>query len=134
FVRKLVIVLTLALALLAPVAAQAHPLGNFTINRFARVEVAGHRLYARYVLDLAEIPTYEARQQGVDAGTYAARIARTLHVSLDGKPAVLTPVAHALAFPLGVGGLHTMRLEVILRGPTVAGHGRPTVRHPNYRG
>jgi ABC-type nickel/cobalt efflux system permease component RcnA len=133
-VKKLVIALALAVALLAPVAAQAHPLGNFTINRFARVEVAGHRLYARYVLDLAEIPTYEARQQGVDAGTYAARIARALHVSLDGKPAVLTPVAHALAFPLGVGGLHTMRLEVILRGPTVAGPGRLTVRDTNYSG
>jgi ABC-type nickel/cobalt efflux system permease component RcnA len=133
-VKKLVIGLALAVALLAPIAAQAHPLGNFTINRFARVEVAGHRLYARYVLDLAEIPTYEARQQGVDAGTYAARIARALHVSLDGKPAVLTPVAHALAFPLGVGGLHTMRLEVILRGPTVAGPGRLTVRDTNYSG
>ncbi len=132
--KKLVIGLALAVALLAPIAAQAHPLGNFTINRFARVEVAGHRLYARYVLDLAEIPTYEARQQGVDAGTYAARIARALHVSLDGKPVALTPVAHALAFPLGVGGLHTMRLEVILRGPTVAGPVRLTVRDTNYSG
>jgi nickel/cobalt exporter len=133
-VKKLVIALALAVALLAPVAAQAHPLGNFTINRFARVEVAGHRLYARYVVDLAEIPTYEARQQGVDAGTYAARIARALHVSLDGKPVALAPVAHALAFPLGVGGLHTMRLEVILRGPAVAGPGRLTVRDTNYSG
>ena len=40
--RKLVVLASLALALLAPVAAQAHPLGNFTINHFARVEVAGH--------------------------------------------------------------------------------------------
>ena len=27
--------------------AAAHPLGNFTINRFSRVEVSGHRLYVR---------------------------------------------------------------------------------------
>ena len=130
--KKLVVILGLAAALLAPAAAQAHPLGNFTINRFARVEVAGDRHYARYVLDLAEIPTFEARQQGVDAGAYAARIARGLHVSLDGNPVVLTPVAHSLAFPPGAGGLHTMRLEVILRGPAVAGDVRLTVRDTSY--
>jgi nickel/cobalt transporter (NicO) family protein len=56
-VKKLLVVLVAATALLVPAAASAHPLGNFTINRFARVEVAGHRVYVRYVLDLAEIPT-----------------------------------------------------------------------------
>ncbi|MGZ4333632.1 MAG: hypothetical protein ACXVRJ_05100, partial [Gaiellaceae bacterium] len=71
--RRIVFALVLAAALLAPVAASAHPHGNFTINRFARVEVAGHRLYVRYVLDLAEIPAYQARQQGVDGGVYARR-------------------------------------------------------------
>src|SRR5439155_4515576 len=72
-----------ALALLAGLAAlafcasaAAHPLGNFTINRFSRVEVSGHRLYVRYVLDMAEIPTFQARQAGgIDAGVYAGRIA-----------------------------------------------------------
>ena len=39
--------------------ASAHPLGNFTVNRFARVEVAGDRLYVRYVVDMAEIPTLQ---------------------------------------------------------------------------
>jgi nickel/cobalt transporter (NicO) family protein len=131
-VRRLLVLLGLAFALVAPMAAQAHPLGNFTINRFARVEVAGHRLYVRYVLDLAEIPTYQARQQGVDAGAYARRIARGLHVTLDGRPVGLLPVARALAFPRGVGGLHTMRLEVILRGPAVEAPGRLAVHDTNY--
>src|SRR5581483_11152498 len=110
----------------------AHPLGNFTINRFARVEVAGDRLYARYVLDMAEIPTYQAREQGVDPTVYAQRLARGLHVALGGRPVVLVPVAHVLAFPKGVAGLHTMRLEVILRGPTVAGSEQLTVHDTNY--
>jgi nickel/cobalt exporter len=117
--KKLLSLGALAAALLAPAAAQAHPLGNFTVNRFARVEVAGHRLYVRYVLDLAEIPTYQARQHGVDPDAYARRIAAGLHVTLDGRAAALTPVAHALAFPRGVGGLHTLRLQVIYRGPRV---------------
>ena len=68
--KKLVVLVVLAAALLAPVAAQAHPLGNFTINRFARVEVSGHRLYVRYVLDLAEIPTFQARQRGTGAPSH----------------------------------------------------------------
>ena len=62
--KKLVLLAGLVVALAAPAAASAHPLGNFTINRFSRVEVSGPRLYVRYVLDLAEIPTYQARRQG----------------------------------------------------------------------
>src|SRR5438105_3456833 len=89
----------------ATTSSHGHSRGNFTINRFARIEVSGHRLYARYVLDMAEIPTFQARQQGIDPSTYARRLARGLHVELDGRPAALVPVAHALAFPRGVGGL-----------------------------
>jgi nickel/cobalt exporter len=94
--RKLVLLAAAVCALAVTAAASAHPLGNFTINRFARVEVAGDRLYVRYVLDMAEIPTYEARQQGVDPRAYAARLARGLRVSLDGRPVALVPVGHAL--------------------------------------
>jgi ABC-type nickel/cobalt efflux system permease component RcnA len=132
--KKLFVLLALGCVFLLPATAQAHPLGNFTINHFARVEVAGHRLYVRYVLDLAEIPTYQARQQGVDPAAYARRISRGLHVTLDGRAATLTPVRHALAFPRGVAGLHTMRLEVILRGPAVTGHEQLAVHDANYAG
>jgi len=131
-VKRLVLIAALALALLAPVAAQAHPLGNFTINRFARIEVSGHTLYVRYVLDLAEIPTYQARAQGVDADAFAHRIAAGFHVTLGGRAVSLRPVARALAFPRGVGGLHTMRLELILRGPAVRSREIVVVHDTNY--
>jgi nickel/cobalt exporter len=133
-VKKLLVALVAAAALVAPAAASAHPLGNFTINRFARVEVAGHQLYVRYVLDLAEIPTYQARQDGVDPAVYARRVARGLRVAVDGRAVTLRPVARALAFPRGVAGLHTMRLELILRGPRVAGTESLVVRDTNYAG
>ena len=115
--KRIVLLGVVAAALLGAAAAHAHPLGNFTVNRFARVQVAGDRLYVRYVLDLAEIPTYQAKP--IDAGVYARRIAARLHVSLGGRRVALQPVAHRLAYPLGVAGLHTARLEVILRGPLV---------------
>jgi nickel/cobalt exporter len=133
-VKKLLVVLVAAAALLAPAVASAHPLGNFTINRFARVEVAGHQLYVRYVLDLAEIPTYQARQDGVDPAVYARRVARGLRVTVDGRAVTLQPVARALAFPRGVAGLHTMRLELILRGPQVTGTESLAVHDTNYAG
>jgi nickel/cobalt exporter len=117
-------------ALLGAAAAQAHPLGNFTINRFARVDVAGDRLYVRYVLDLAEIPTYQLRP--IDADAYSRRLADGLDVSLAGRRVVLQPIAHRLAYPLGVAGLHTTRLEVILRGPLVRTSEQLVVRDTNY--
>jgi len=116
-VKRIVLLGAVAAALLGAAAAHAHPLGNFTVNRFARVEVAGDRLYVRYVLDLAEIPTYQAKP--IDARAYARRLAAGLDVSLNGRRVVLQPVSHRLAYPVGVAGLHTARLEVILRGPLV---------------
>ncbi|HWJ31586.1 MAG TPA: sulfite exporter TauE/SafE family protein [Gaiellaceae bacterium] len=132
--KKLLLVLAAAAALLAPAVASAHPLGNFTINRFARVEVAGHQLYVRYVIDLGEIPTYQARQDGVSPAVYAQRIARNVRVTVGGRAVELRPVARALAFPRGVAGLHTMRFEVILRGPTIEGTEELTVHDTNYAG
>ena len=64
---------------------QAHPLGNFTINRYSRVEPSGDRLYVLYVLDLAEIPTFQARAAGAAEGeaAYAAAPRRRDRRDLD---------------------------------------------------
>jgi ABC-type nickel/cobalt efflux system permease component RcnA len=114
-------------------SAGAHPLGNFTINRFSRVEVSGHRLYVRYVLDMAEIPTFQARQAGgIDGGAYGRRIAAGARLTVDGRPVRLVPITTALAFPKGAGGLHTTRLELILRGPRIAKPSHIAYRDTNY--
>jgi nickel/cobalt transporter (NicO) family protein len=128
--KKLVLLAGLVVALAAPAAASAHPLGNFTINRFSRVEVSGPRLYVRYVLDLAEIATFQAGR--IDAESYARRIARGVRLTVNGRPARLVPGAHALAHPPGAGGLRTTRLEVVLRGPRLAGPVTVTYRDTNY--
>jgi len=129
--RKLVVVLFALAALVAPAAAAAHPLGNFTVNRFSRVEVSGPRLYVRYVLDLAEIPTYQAGR--IDTRTYAREIAQNARLSVGGKPAALRPVRTRLAHPRGAGGLDTTRLEVVLAGPRLDGTSRIAYRDGNYR-
>jgi ABC-type nickel/cobalt efflux system permease component RcnA len=113
--RALLGCLLLVLALAAPSAALAHPLGNFTINRFSRIEVRGDRLYALYVLDMAEIPTYQAGT--IDRTKLARRIARGVELRVAGRRTALAPVRDALAHPPGAGGLPTTRLEIVLRGP-----------------
>jgi nickel/cobalt exporter len=130
--RRLVLIVAALAALAGPATATAHPLGNFTVNRFSRIEVADHRVYVLYVLDLAEIPTYQAGR--IDARTYGRRIATGAKLELDGRAATLTPAAVALAHPRGAGGLRTTRLEVLLKGPRLERNVFFRYRDANYAG
>ena len=119
---KRIFLLAVAVAALAlPAAALAHPLGNFTINRYSRIEPSGGRIYVLYVLDMAEIPTFQAKStvSAEGTGAYAQRLAtsigRGLELSVDGRAVPLHAFRHALAFPPGQAGLHTTRLEAVYR-------------------
>jgi nickel/cobalt transporter (NicO) family protein len=129
-VRRLLVAAAAVAALVWPAVASAHPLGNFTVNRFSRIEVAGPRVYVRYVLDLAEIPTFQAGR--IDSRAYARRIAHGAELTVDGRRARLIPLETALAHPPGAGGLRTTRFEVILRGPRLRGRSAVTYRDRNY--
>ena len=43
-------------------ALHAHPMGNFSVNHYARLEPGANGLTITYVLDLAELPTTELIQ------------------------------------------------------------------------
>jgi ABC-type nickel/cobalt efflux system permease component RcnA len=110
-------VVLLALAALAlPGGAAAHPLGNFTVNHYAGIELAGNRAYVHLVLDLAEIPTFQAGDR-VRAPGYAAGLARELELRLDGKRVALRPVSRRLDTRKGAGGLPTLRFEAVYAAP-----------------
>jgi ABC-type nickel/cobalt efflux system permease component RcnA len=139
--KKLLVVVAALVAFLSFVAAaDAHPLGNFTINRYSRVEPSGNRLYVLYVLDMAEIPTFQAKPD-VDAkgeAAYATALAASLagHVeaTIGGRPVELRPVEHVLAFPPGQAGLRTTRLEVLLSSPPLGRGGALIYADHNYAG
>ncbi|MEO6203771.1 MAG: hypothetical protein ABIO67_00065, partial [Mycobacteriales bacterium] len=60
--RTLAVVLVgTALALLPAAPASAHPLGNFTVNTADRIIVVDGGVEVLHVVDLAEIPTVQAR-------------------------------------------------------------------------
>jgi nickel/cobalt transporter (NicO) family protein len=140
-VKRLVVFLVAAAALILPATASAHPLGNFTINHYSRVQPSGDRVYVLYVLDLAEIPTFRARQTMTSLGGYASatsrEVAGELQLDVRRKHVPLTPVEHAIALPPGIGGLKTLRLEVVLRSPRIVRADRPLTlayRDDTFRG
>ena len=138
--KRLTLFAVAFLALAVTASANAHPLGNFTINRYSRVQPSGDRLYVLYVLDLAEIPTVQARPELRAEGetAYAARLARTIgrHLDLrvDGRRSALTPLRRVLAFPPGQAGLRTTRLEIVFAGPKLSGQSTVSYRDGNYPG
>jgi len=100
--------------LLAPATASAHPLGNFTVNRYAGIEIAGSEIYVRYALDLAEIPAYQLEGNLRTPG-YANRLAKRLELSLDGRRVPLRVVEQRVTSRPGAGGLKTLRFDVVYR-------------------
>jgi ABC-type nickel/cobalt efflux system permease component RcnA len=107
--RGCVIALVTLCHLLLPAVASAHPLGNFTVNHFSRLQVAGDRIYVRYAVDMAEIPTL----QHVPLST------RGLALTVDGRAAPLRVTRTSLAHPRGAAGLRTTRFQAILVGPRI---------------
>ena len=116
-----------ALALVAPALVSAHPMGNFSISHYAAIHVEPEWVRVHYLLDLAEIPTFQVLQAdglppepehpGVRA--YLARAAETLAdglaLELDGRRLALRGEATELIFPPGAGGLPTLKLRVVYR-------------------
>jgi len=121
-VLRVSVACALALAVLAPAAA-AHPLGNFTVNHVARVAISDDRVDVRYILDEAEIPTFQQRRLS-DADVVQrtrTEIARGLRLSVDGRRVPLRPGPLArLTHPPGQGGLTTTRLELEFSAPVAA--------------
>ena len=135
--RSVFAVLLALVALSIAAIASAHPLGNFTISRYSAVTLAAESAGVHYIIDMAEIPTYQERQtidtdgNGViSAGEEAAylatavpMLAANLHLDVDGTAVPLMPQRHVLTFPPGQGDLPTLRLEVWLLAGLPAGDG-----------
>ncbi len=123
--HKRLLVAAACLALLVamrPTAAAAHPLGNFSVNLHSHIVVGSAGVDLRYVVDMAEIPTFQewggvtpGRQEQV---SYLERTAATLRdglrLEIDGVPSPLALQDATIAFPAGQGGLSTTRIELEL--------------------
>ncbi|WP_327595601.1 nickel transporter [Streptomyces chartreusis] len=112
-----------ALALFASPPASAHPLGNFTVNRYDGLVVAPGELRVHHVEDLAEIPATQAKPDIEKAGMTAwARqrcetAARGSEVTVDGRTVELNLKSSQARVRPGQAGLDTLRVECRLSAP-----------------
>ncbi|MFC9280416.1 nickel transporter [Streptomyces collinus] len=141
-------VLTAACALLlVPAgAASAHPLGNFTVNRYDGLVTAPGQVRIDHVEDLAEIPATQAgpavRRLGLPAwaGQRCAEAARDSRLTVSGRPVTLAPGSARAALRPGQAGLHTLRVECRFTAPlprgeavTVGFHSAGATGGPGWR-
>jgi nickel/cobalt exporter len=115
-------------ASLIPREAQAHPLGNFTINHYSSLEFAEETARITYVLDFAEIPTLQQKAR-LDANGDGELSDEESNAYLDAEmPSLVEGIrlrAGDEVLPLevldrsaeyrpGQGGLPTLRVETHL--------------------
>jgi nickel/cobalt transporter (NicO) family protein len=132
-----------------PASAAAHPLGNFSVNHLSQVRISEDRVEVHYILDQAEIPTFQDVQRfdadgdgeiaGAERGPFLeqklAEIAPQLELSANGRPLPLgAPRETSLTFPPGQGGLPVTRIEADFLAPLPAGATRVELRDGTYEG
>lgn len=122
---KLIFLALLALTILAlPATAFAHPLGNFTVNQYSRIEVGAAGVNVYFVLDMAEIPTFQEKdlidqdkngqlsqdEQNRYTAAKVKQLLSNLKLAINGAPVEMKAVSNNLSFIAGQGGLQTLRL------------------------
>ena len=108
---------TALVAVMAAPAAHAHPLGNFSINHITEVEVSADEVQALYILDQAEIPTFQERGSSPAAvlERKRAEVGRGLTLHVDGRKVPLRfSGSGRVTFLPGQGGLRVTRVELPL--------------------
>ncbi len=136
--------------ILSPASAPAHPLGNFSISQYTGIRISPDRIELRYVVDLAEIPTYQEIQATrivpeVGHPSLEAYLARKLDtlkeglfLEVDGRRLSLHVESSEVIFPPGAGGMPTMKLGAVFRTKlpetTAPGARRLTYRDGNFPG
>ena len=117
-VRRSFLVAALGLVtLLTPSFVFAHPLGNFTINHLSELRIRNGTVRLRYVLDMAEIPTFTVARAADPSGkisppelaawsaAHAVETARELNLTVDGRSVPLQLESETSRLRPGAGGL-----------------------------
>src|SRR5262245_27683254 len=96
--RFLIVGLLVLMLLAFTGSGAAHPLGNFSISQYTALRIAGYEVELRYLIDMAEIPTFqEIQENGIvptagdgSLNTYLQRKAELLRdglvLEVNGKP------------------------------------------------
>lgn len=111
----------------------AHPMGNFSVSHYARFEPKAGSVDILYVLDLAELPTFDLlRQWGLERSSPPAQLtgkatqqarewAKHLDIRANGKAVVPKFVSASYAIADGAGDLPIIRITSRLRADAAPG-------------
>jgi ABC-type nickel/cobalt efflux system permease component RcnA len=125
FRRFTVVLLTLLITFIFVPVAFAHPLGNFTINQYVGLNVSHDAVMINYILDMAEIPAFQeiaafdsngnGQPDSSESAIYHANRCASLRPDLNllqnNRSLTLILTSSSVEFPIGVGGLPTLRLN-----------------------
>ena len=102
----------------------AHPLGNFTISHYTRLELTAERVYLRYIIDMAEISTFqefevidtnknrapEKQELEVYGQQVAPQYAERLQLSIDDVSIPVRVERQQVLWQLDEGGFPNLRI------------------------
>ncbi len=144
------IVISTVVGLIVAMSAMAHPLGNFSVNQFAKIEVAASEIKIRQVLDMAEIPTVgelrnvdtnaDGKYSDEELNAYAAAISpqylANIAVNVNGETMPLNVASAKAELRAGAGDLSILRVVWDLTSPVPNGakDGKVTYTNKNYEG
>jgi len=147
---RILTVVVFAAVLLTAKTIAAHPMGNFSISRYAAIRFEKDAVEIRYIVDMAEIPAFqEIQENGIfpDSGgpTLTSYLAEKIEVlkeglvlMIDGRRLVLRAESQEAIFPPGAGGLPTMKIGALYKASVekIAPDGRRTLyyRDDNFAG
>ena len=114
-----------------PTPSTAHPMGNFSISRYAGITIEGRFVEVRYFIDMAEIPTFQEMQQNsmvaqsADSrvqsylSSQAEAFRKNLLVTLNGQPLSLETTSQDILFSPGAGNLPTMKFGLVVPSTSI---------------
>ncbi len=112
--RLLLVLLFAAIAVLGfGRPAGAHPLGNFSVNELAALDLRPDRVDVAVTVDLAELPTLQEKPGPSSCQDFAGAFA----VTVDGQRLMWTVRAGEIALTPGSAGLSTSRFSCTLTAP-----------------
>jgi nickel/cobalt exporter len=126
-ILRLALLLIAGCSVIAPRELAAHPMGNFSVSHFAGLRIEAGAVELRYMLDMAEIPTFQEMQAtGIASrpddpqvlaylGRKVEALKSALVLSLNGRPLSLDIVSANVIFPPGAGNLPTLKIGVLYR-------------------
>jgi nickel/cobalt transporter (NicO) family protein len=140
------ILITSVMVLAFAAFASAHPLGNFSINQYSRIEVGKSELRIRQVIDMAEIPTFQetpaidtdkdGKLSQAELNNFALTLTpnylANLSLRLDGQSISLRETATSVSLRQGAGGLQTLEIKWDFTAAVVATIRRVDFQNNNY--